>query len=111
MANVTTSRSKQKAKEKIKVKIIPLTENARKLNYVRINGKVLPFEVPIIINEQDLKALKNMKEPRKVDSGVNVHQIMETLQIPQEKANKIAKQRDIENSKLQWIKKFHVEIL
>ena len=114
MANVTTSRSKSRAKEAIKVKVLPATDNSRRLGYARVNQKVIPFDVPVIINEQDLKGLKHQKEPvNTANETINVRKIMDDLQIPQSKANKIASMNESKdmNSKVDFIPKYFVQVL
>ena len=82
-----------KTKEKrIKVIVKPATDNAYKEGYAKANGKVIPFEVPVIVNENDIKVLERIKEPKRVDkNSIDIHKIMDDLQITQETANKVAK--------------------
>lgn len=113
MANVATSRSKSKAKKQIKVKILPATDNSRKLNFAKVNGKIIPYDIPTIIDENDLKVLKGLKEPTRQDGSINIGNIMDDLQITQEKANKIARMSETKDmtSRVKFINKYFVQIL
>jgi hypothetical protein len=87
-----------KAKSK-KVKIIvkPATDNAYKEGYAKANGKIIPFDVPVIVDENDVRVLERIKEPKRMDkNAIDVHRIMDDLQITQEKANRIARMSEKE---------------
>lgn len=76
----------------ITVIVKPATDNAYKEGYAFANGKVIPFDVKVKLEDRDIKVLQSRREARKVDpNGVNVHELMDQLRIPQEKANAIAK--------------------
>ena len=78
--------------KKVKVIVTPVTDNAYKQGYAFVNGKVVPFDVPVILEDKDVKALERRKEPKKASgSAVDVHALMEQLKISQEKANRIAR--------------------
>ena len=114
MANIRTSESKAKAKKSIMVKVLPATDNSRRLGYARINRKVIPFDVPVKVSEQDLIGLRHQKEPtNKANKTINVDKIMNELQVPQEKANKIARMNESQNmnSKIEFIPKYFVQVL
>jgi len=97
--------------DKVKVIVKPATDNADKEGYAKANGKVIPYDIPVIISQMDLKALERQKEPRKVNSKLDPRAIMEQLQIPQEKANRIAKNNDIQNAKVKYVPKYFVKIV
>ena len=100
-------------KNGIKVIVKPATDNAYKEGYVKINGKVIPFDVTVILEERDIKAIQRIKEPKRTGNrAIDVHQIMNQMQITQEKANKIARMnKDIENAEIKFVPKYFVQIL
>lgn len=114
MAEVITSERRQKAKNSIRVKVIPVTDNSRRMDFVKVNNKIIPFDVPVVINEDDLKALRGLKESvRKTNDFINVRKIMDDLQISQEKANMIARMKETNemNSSVDFVPKYYVQIL
>jgi len=74
----------------------PNTNNARRANYVKVNGKVIPFGVRVILTDNDLVLLRRMHEYEKASGAIDPREIMENMRIPQEKANKIARQMENE---------------
>jgi len=94
----------------VKIIVKPATDNAFREGYVKVNGKVIPFEVPIIVSENDVKTIERMKEPKRVDdNGINVREIMNNLKIPQEKANRIAREGNMEKAKIRFVSKYNVQ--
>jgi hypothetical protein len=95
--------------------VSPRTDNAIKIPYVKVNGKIIPFDRKVEINENDLKALQGMKEPKKKGLAIDVHQIMDNLKINQEKANRIARLQEREGmygkGNVQFIPKYTVNIV
>jgi hypothetical protein len=77
------------------VVVTPNTDNARKTGFVKVNGKVIPFNVRVKINDNDLVLLRRMHEYEKTSGAIDPREIMERLRIPQERANKVA--RDMES--------------
>ena len=77
---------------KTKVIVNPATDNAHKEGFVKINGKIIVFGIPIELEEQDILAIKRIREPKRVDTGVDVHKLMDQLQLPQEKVNKLLRE-------------------
>jgi len=78
--------------KKTKVIVNPATDNAHKEGFVKINGKIIVFGIPIELEEQDILAIKRIREPKRVDTGVDVHKLMDQLQLPQEKVNKLLRE-------------------
>ena len=98
----------------IKIIVKPATDNAYKEKFAKANGKVIPFDVPIIVEQRDIRVLQSLKEPRKMEQKrVNVHNIMDQMQITQEKANKIARSndRDMSTGGIQFVPKYFVQIV
>ena len=93
-----------------RVIVIPRTNDAMKENFVKVNGKVVPFDVPIVLEPRDIRVLNEMKEPVSVDADVNVYEIMDQMQISQEQANKIAQARAVAGNgkRIKWVPKFSV---
>lgn len=99
------------AKEKIERFIVtPATDNAHKEPFIRINGKVIVFGIPIPLTKNDVMAIKNIKEPKRVDTGVDVHKLMDQLKLPQEKVNKMLKSDPSmrTNSNVKYIRKYNI---
>jgi len=107
--------TKRLNKDEYEVIVTSATDNAYEVGYAKVNGKIIPFNRKVIINKNDLKALRSLKEPRKnAGSGLDPRQIMEQLKIPQEKANQIARNSDREmNGKvnMRMIPKYNISIL
>jgi hypothetical protein len=115
MANIKKALSDN---DKVKIIVEPATDNADREGFVKINGKVIPFGVPMIVNRKDVRAIKSIKEPKKKSStGVDVKAIMEQLQITQEKANRVARNMEkdgIQNPNgvnIRWKNKYFVREL
>ena len=95
--------------DKVKIIVRPATDNAHKEGFVKVNGKVIPFEVPMIVTEMDARAIERIKEPRAVNKDLDPRAIMEQLKISQEKANRIAREGDIKNSGIKYVQKYYVQ--
>lgn len=98
----------------IKIIVKPATDNAYRERFAKANGKVIPFDVPIIVEERDIRVLQRMKEPKKaIEERVDVHKIMNQMQISQEKANRIARtgERDMNNNGVSFVPKYFVQIV
>jgi len=99
--------------KKVKVIVSPITDNAYKEGYAFVNGKVVPFDIPVILEDKDVKALERRKEPKRIDSsGVNVHELMNRMKISQEKANRIARSGMADNMdgkvKVRYVNKYNI---
>jgi len=95
--------------------VAPRTDNAMKIPYVKVNGKIVPFDRKVELDENDIKALQGMKEPKKKGISIDVHQIMDTMRISQEKANRIARLQEKEgmygNGNIQFVPKYTINIV
>ena len=102
-------------KKGIKIIVKPATDNAYKEGYAKANGKVIPFDVPVIVEQSDIKVLERMKEPKKVSNKqIDVRNIMNQMQISQEKANKIARmseKENMQNGQIRYVPKYFVQIV
>jgi len=96
--------------DKKRVIVNPATDNAHKEGFVKINGKIIPFGIPVLLDEQDILAIERIKEPKRIDNGVDVRQLMDQLQLPQEKVNQLLREnKDMQtNSKVKYIRKYIV---
>jgi hypothetical protein len=79
-------------KDTLKCIVMPLTDNARKERFLKINGKVVPFGIPFDLTQDDINAIKRLKEPKRNEQNLSVYDVMDQLKIPQEKANKIMRE-------------------
>ena len=98
----------------IKIIVKPATDNAYREKFAKANGKVIPFDVPIIVEERDIKVLQRMKEPKKaIQERIDVNKIMDQMQISQEKANKIARSndKDMNSNGVSFVPKYFVQIV
>lgn len=86
------------AKKKNVYIITPRTDNAYKIPYVKANGKIFPLDRKVILDDNDIAVIKNYKETRaKSNLRINVNKIMDDLRIPQEVANKLAREQERRN--------------
>ena len=76
-------------KNTLRVVVTPATDNAYKERFLKINGKVIPFGVPVELTQNDINTVKRLKEPKRNTRNRNVYDVMDQLKISQEKANKI----------------------
>ena len=81
-----------RGKDTVKVVVTPSTDNALKESFVKVNGKVIPFGVPMELTQDDINAIKRLKEPKRTGSQMTALELMEQLKIPQEKANKLLRE-------------------
>jgi hypothetical protein len=107
--------TKAKSK-KVKVIVRPATDNAYKEGYAKANGKIIPFDIPVVVDENDVKVLESIKEPKRIDSNtIDVHRIMDDLQITQEKANRIARMSEKEGMtgevNVRYVPKYFVRVV
>ena len=107
MAKVRASAERAAA---VKCVVIPRTNDAIKEKILKVNGKVIPFDREVMLTENDIRTINGMKEPMKVEKDVNVHEIMEKMQIPQSEANRIAeaRMRAGGESSFSWVQKYTV---
>jgi len=107
--------TKRLNKNEYEVIVTAATDNSYEVGYAKVNGKIIPFNRKVIIDRNDLSALKGLKEPRKKSgSGLDPRELMEQLKIPQEKANQLARQQDKEmNGKvnMRMVPRYNITIL
>jgi hypothetical protein len=108
MANIKTSKSEHKPK---KVIVIPRSNETYKERFAIANGKRAPFETPTVLSENDIRAIKNQKEPIKTTGSETVYDIMEKLQVDQKKAAAILanKRANDMDSRISWKQKYIVQ--
>ena len=98
---------------KIRIIVQPATDNADKEGFAKVNGKIIPFGVPVFVDKNDIKVLERMKEPRTVNRKTDPRAIMEELRITQEKANRIARMQERENmnKSIRYVNKYFVKVV
>jgi len=98
---------------KVKIIVKPATDNADREGFVKVNGKIIPFDVPVIVEPRDVTAIERMKEPRRVNGKTDPRAIMEQLRVSQEKANRIARLQEKENlnASVRYVNKYFVKVV
>ncbi len=99
--------------DKVRIIVKPATDNADREGFVKVNGKIIPFDVPVVVEPRDVAAIERIKEPRRVNSKTDPRAIMEQLRITQEKANRIARLQEKENlnTSVRFVNKYFVKIV
>ena len=110
MANVRTSDTKDKAR---KVIVSPRNNEAYKEGYAEANGMKIPFDTPVVLAPNVIKALENQKEPVKVDGEETIYDIMEKFKVDMKKAAVIMQERKNQGlgSTIAWKRKYVVNFL
>ena len=89
-----------------------LREHFLKINAGGMKARVIPFDKPIPLTDEEVAAIKRMKEPVQMKKRVDVHEIMEKHKVPQDKANKMAQliedNPDIGGKEISWVPKYIV---
>jgi hypothetical protein len=75
--------------------IIPRDQNTYNEKFAIANMKKLPFETPVTLTMNDVKALENQKEAFQSDNTMSIYEIMEKYQVDQKKAAEIAKAQSV----------------
>lgn len=90
--------------------VVPRSTEAVKEMFCTANGKRIPFDKPVVLSENDVKVLKNQKEPIKIQGEINVQTIMDEFKVPQRQANEIAKarERDGNGTRVKWVPRYSV---
>jgi len=93
-----------------KVMVRPATDNAHKEGFIKINGKIIVFGIPMELEENDILTIQRIREPKRVDTGVDVHKLMDQLQMPQEKVNKMLRNNPEmqQNANVKYVPKYIV---
>jgi hypothetical protein len=86
MANIKKS---DKDIKPSKYMIIPRNQATYEEKFAVVNGRKLPFETPVMLSVNDVKAIERQKEPFQVDSNLTVYEAMEKYQVDQKKAAQI----------------------
>jgi hypothetical protein len=104
MANI-----KKNATQAGKYIVIPRSQQTYEEKFAVANNKKIPFETPVVLTDNDVKALERQKEPLKRDSHATVYEIMDKYRVDQKKAAKIlqAQQSSGEmGTRIAWSKKY-----
>ena len=82
-------------KETLKrVVISPVDNNDYQEGYAVCGTKRIPFDTPVVLSDHDIKVIKRQKIPAQRPKRIDVRQIMDSMQISQEKANMVARQME-----------------
>jgi len=107
MANIKTSEKKSGRK----VIILPRSNDTYKEKFAFANGQRIPFETPVLLNDTQIKLLKQQREPIKGKNTDTVYDVMDRLQVDQKKAAQILaeKQRSGLDTSINWKQKYIVQ--
>jgi hypothetical protein len=107
MANVKKAKADMKAGRYI---IIPRDQNTYNEKFAVVNGRKLPFEVPVMLKENDVKAVEHQKEPFQVDNQMTIYDVMDKFQVDQSKAAEIVQAQathpEIGGKTIKWRSKY-----
>jgi hypothetical protein len=110
MANIKKPDADKKSGRYI---ILPRNQETYEEKFAFANGKKLPFETPVTLDQNDVRTLENQKEPFKTDSQMTVFDIMDKYQVPQEKAVAILKAQaehpELGTQTIKWRSKYLVQ--
>ncbi len=97
-------------KKNAKYMIIPRSQKTYEERYAIANGKKLPFEVPLVLSQKDVKTLEGQKEPFQVDNIMTVPDAMEKFQCDQKQASEIvaaqSTHKEIGGTTIKWRAKY-----
>ncbi len=90
------------------------SQDTMKEKFVKINAKgmiarPIPFEKPVYLTEDEVKAIRRIKEPMQVEKRIDVQEIMNAHQISQSKAQEMAKLMEADPAarrKFSWVAKY-----
>ncbi len=107
MANIKTSDSKTKSRKFI---ILPRDQETYNEKFAIANGRQLPFETPVTLRPDDVKAIENQKEPFQTSDQMTVYEAMEKFSVDQTKATEIvqaaAKHPEMTGAQIKWRPKY-----
>jgi len=107
MANIKKADSDTKPQKYI---IIPRSEKVYEEMYAIANGRKLPFETPVTLRPNDVKALEQQKEPFQTSEQMTVYEAMEKFSVDQAKATQIVKAAamhpEMTGSTIKWRPKY-----
>jgi lipopolysaccharide export LptBFGC system permease protein LptF len=90
--------------------IIPRNQDTYNEVFAVANMRRLPFETPVTLSSNDVKALENQKEAFQADKKMTVYEAMEKYQVDQKKAAQIvqaqAQHPDIGGKVIKWRSKY-----
>ena len=111
MANI--KKNDKDKKQVRKVMVIPRDNKTYEEKYAIANGKKIPFEIPITLNEKDIKAIEHQKEAHQVDNIMTVPDVMNKYSCTQAEAVKIVEaqshHKEIGGKKIVWRPKYMVQ--
>jgi hypothetical protein len=104
---------KEKAKKYI---VYARSQEAMKEQFVKINAggmiaRPIPFETPVYLTDDEVKAIKRLREALQIEKRIDVRELMEAHQISQTKASEMAKLMESSpeaRRKFSWVPKFIV---
>ena len=107
MANIKTSKTDTKPQRYI---ILPRNQDTYEEKFAIANGRKLPFETPVSLRPNDIKALEQQKEPFQTTDTMTVYEAMEKFSVDQAKASEIIKASashpEMNNSSIKWRNKY-----
>lgn len=98
----------------LRVIITPTDTRDYAEEYAVSGVKKIPYGKPVIIGPNDMAQLKQQRHPIQISNKINVHEIMDTMRISQEKANQVARQMANEpdmNKSFRYVPKYNIEVL
>ena len=107
MANIKKAEKDIKPQKYI---ILPRDTNTYNEKMAIANGRRLPFETPVTLRPNDVKALNNQKEPFQTTDTMTIYEAMEKFSVDQEKAAEIVKAQqlhpEMSGSSIKWRSKY-----
>jgi len=89
-----------------------IRERFAKVNAGGMRAKSIPFETPVMLTDEEVAALRRMKEPIQMKKQISVAEIMEKHKVTQAKANKMAalieQNPDMGGKEISWVPKYVV---
>ncbi len=101
-----------KKKEEVAKKfvILPRNQETYKEKFAVANGRKLPFETPVSLRPNDVRAIEQQKEPFQTSDTLTVYEVMDKYSVDQTKASEIvkaqAKHPEMAGSTIKWRPKY-----
>ena len=115
MANIKKSETKAselKAKQFI---ILPRNQETYAEKFAVANGRKLPFETPVSLRPNDIKAIEQQKEPFQTSETMTIYEVMEKYSVDQTKAAEIVKAQathpEMAGSTIKWRPKYLLQAI
>ena len=90
--------------------ILPRDAATYEEKFAIANGRKLPFETPVSLRPNDVKALEQQKEPFQTTDQMTVYEAMEKFSVDQAKASEIVQAQAIHpemaSSQIKWRSKY-----